>query len=142
MTSPVVLIVDDNDLNRKLVRDVLRAAGLDTLEAATGEEAIRLAREELPDLVLMDIRLPDLDGTAALRRLRDEAATAQLPVVALTALRGAREALLEAGFDDCLEKPIDAVAFPGEVRSFIGRRREAGTPDDREGSTLDGPRCA
>jgi two-component system, cell cycle response regulator DivK len=142
MTSPVVLIVDDNDLNRKLVRDVLRAAGLGTLEAATGEEGIRLAHKELPDLVLMDIRLSDLDGTEALRRLRAEQATARIPVVALTALRGASDVLLEAGFDACLEKPIDAVALPGQVRSFIGQPREAGTPGDREGGTLDGPGCA
>jgi two-component system, cell cycle response regulator DivK len=142
MTPPLVLIVDDNDLNRKLARDVLRTAGLDTVEAANGEEAIALALEQLPDLILMDLRLPDLDGSEALRRLRAEPATAHSMVVALTALRGARDALLGAGFDDCLEKPIDAVAFPGQVRSFIGRRREAGTPDGREGSTLDGPRRA
>ena len=142
MTSPVVLIVDDNDLNRKLVRDVLRAAGLDTLEAATGEDAIRLVRQELPDLVLMDIRLPDLDGTAALRRLEAEPATARIPVIALTALGGAGDVLRDAGFDDCLEKPIDAVALPGQVRNFIGRPREAGTPGAREGGTLDDPHCA
>jgi CheY-like chemotaxis protein len=142
MMPPLVLIADDSDLNRKLAQDVLRAAGLETLEAVTGEAAIVLARRELPDLVLMDIRLPDLDGVEALRRLRAEPATAHIPVVALTALRDAREALLEAGFDDCLEKPIDTVAFPGQVRSFIGRPREAGTPGDREGSTLDDPHCA
>ena len=140
MTRPLILIVDDNDLNRKLARDVLQAAGLETLEATGGEEAIALAREQLPDLVLMDIRLPDLDGSEAVRRLRADAATAHIPVVALTALRGARAALLEAGFDDCLEKPIDAVAFPRQIRSFIGRR-EAGPPEDREGSTLDDSRC-
>ena len=97
MTPPVVLIVDDNELNRKLARDVLRAAGLDTLEAASGEEAIGLAREQLPDLVLMDLRLPDLDGTEALRRLRAEPATAHIPVVALTALSGARDGAPRGG---------------------------------------------
>jgi two-component system, cell cycle response regulator DivK len=141
MTPPLVLIVDDNDLNRKLARDVLRAAGLDTVEAANGEEAIALAREQLPDLILMDLRLPDLDGSEALRRLRAEPATAHIMVVALTALTGARAALLEAGFAGYIEKPIDAVAFPRQVRGFTGAG-EAGTPDDREGSTLDGPRHA
>jgi CheY-like chemotaxis protein len=139
MTPPLILVVDDNDLNRKLACDVLRASGLDTIEAARGEEAIALAREQLPELVLLDIRLPDLDGTEALRRLRADPATAHIPVVALTALRDARGPLREAGFDDCLEKPIDVVTFPAQVRVLAGRR-EAGTPVVREGSTLDGPR--
>ena len=141
MTAPVVLIVDDSDLNRKLARDVLRAAGLDTLEAASGEEAIDLARVRLPDVILMDLRLPDLDGGEAVRRLRALPATASIPVVAVTAVTGARDALLEAGFAGYIEKPIDTVAFPRQVRSFTDAG-EAGTPDDREGSTLDGPRHA
>ncbi len=85
MTAPVVLIVDDSDLNRKLARDVLRASGLATLEAASGEEAIELARARLPDVILMDLRLPDLDGTEAVRRLEAHPATARIPVVAVTA---------------------------------------------------------
>ena len=92
-------------------------------------------------MILLDLRLPDLDGSEALRRLRAEPATAHIPVVAVTALTGARAALLEAGFDGYIEKPIDAVAFPHQVRSFTGAG-EAGTPDEREGSTLDGPRHA
>ena len=139
MTQPLILIVDDNELNRKLARDVLGAAGLETLEAASGREAIELARARLPDVILLDLRLPDLDGGEALRRLQAEPATARIPVVAVTALAGARAALLEAGFAGYIEKPIDAVAFPHQVRSYAGAR-EAGTPNDREGSTLDGPR--
>ena len=141
MTAPVVLIADDSDLNRKLARDVLRASGLATLEAASGEEAIELARARLPDVILMDLRLPDLDGTEAVRRLKAHPATARIPVVAVTAVTGARTALLEAGFAGYIEKPIDAVAFPRQVRSFTGAG-VAGTPDAREGSTLDGPRHA
>lgn len=118
---------------------MLEAAGFDTLEAASGEDAIALARDQLPDLVLMDLRLPDLDGTQTLQRLRAEPATALIPVVALTALTGARQALLDAGFDGVLEKPIDVVAFPGEVRAS-SVRRGAGTVSNREGGTLDGPR--
>ena len=139
MTAPVVLIVDDNELNRKLARDVLRASALDTLEAASGEEAIQLARAQLPEVILMDIRLPDLDGAEALRRLKAHPDTACIPVVAVTALAGARTALLAAGFAGYIEKPIDAVAVPRQVRGFIDPR-VAGTPDAREGSTLDGPR--
>jgi two-component system cell cycle response regulator DivK len=116
MTPLVVLIVDDDARNRKLARDVLGLAGFETLEAAGGEDAIALAREQLPDLVLMDIRLPDLDGSEALRRLKAEPATANIPVVALTAVAGAREALLEAGFAGYIEKPIDVQELPAQVR--------------------------
>jgi two-component system, cell cycle response regulator DivK len=119
MKPLVVLIVDDNPRNRKLARDVLRMAGFDTLEAATGEDALVLAHERLPDLVLMDLRLPDLDGSEAARRLKARPSTAHIPVVALTALTGAQDAFLESGFDGYLEKPIDAVAFPAQVRGFL-----------------------
>lgn len=121
MTPLFVLIVDDNDLNRKLARDVLHASGLETIEAANGEEALAIARARLPDVILMDIRLPDLDGTQALLLLKENRATAGIPVIAMTALKGARETLLEAGFSGYIEKPIDAVEFPGQVRSFAGR---------------------
>ncbi len=88
MTSdlPLVLIVDDNDRNRKLARDVLVAAGFRTLEAATAAEAIALTSEHLPDVVLMDLRLPDADGAEAVRTLRAEPRTSRIPVVAVTAL--------------------------------------------------------
>ena len=116
MTALVVLVVDDDARNRKLARDVLRLAGFDTLEAASGEDAIALTGEQLPDLVLMDIRLPDLDGSEALRRLKADPATAHIPVVALTAVTGAREAFLEAGFAGTIEKPIDVLELPAQVR--------------------------
>jgi two-component system, cell cycle response regulator DivK len=122
MTPPLVLIVDDNDLNRKLARDVLRASGLETIEAASGEDAIAIARKRLPDVILMDIRLPDLDGTEALLRLNANPATAGIPVIAMTALEGAREPLLEAGFSGYIEKPIDALEFPEQVRSVAEHR--------------------
>ena len=120
MTAPVVLIADDSDLNRKLARDVLRASGLATLEAASGEEAIELARARLPDVILMDIRLPDMDGTDALRRLKAAEATASIPIVALTslAMKGDRERLLADGFDGYLEKPIDIREFPDQIRRY------------------------
>ena len=84
----LVLIVDDNEQNAKLVRDVLEAAGMRTLSAATAAEALALARRHRPDLVLMDLRLPDLDGIEAARQLRADAATADIPVVALSASPG------------------------------------------------------
>ena len=122
MTPPVVLVVDDDARNRKLVRDVLRRAGLGTIEAAGAEDALALARAHVPDLVLMDLRLPDLDGAEAARRLKADPATAHIPVVALTAVAGARNALLEAGFAGCVEKPIDVQALPDEVRRLCAAR--------------------
>ncbi len=116
MTRLVVLIVDDDARNRKLVRDVLGVAGFDALEAANGEEAISLALERHPHVILMDLRLPDLDGAEALRRLKADSATAAIPVVAVTAIAGARAPLLEAGFAGYIEKPIDVQALPAEVR--------------------------
>jgi two-component system cell cycle response regulator DivK len=116
----LVLVVDDNDKNRKLAREVLSLGGLRALEASTGAEGIALALEHLPDAVLMDIRLPDMDGTEALRRLKEDERTANIPVIALTslAMKGDREALLAAGFDGYLEKPIAVREFPEQVRAF------------------------
>jgi two-component system cell cycle response regulator DivK len=118
--GPLVLIVDDNERNRKLVRDVLQWAGFGTLEAATAGDAIALASEHLPDVVLMDLRLPDADGTDAVRVLKATRRTAGIPVVAVTAVPlDAREGwLLEAGFVGYIAKPIDVDELPGLVRGF------------------------
>jgi two-component system cell cycle response regulator DivK len=121
---PLVLIVDDNDRNRKLASDVLRLARFRTLEAATAAEGIALASEHLPDVVLMDLRLPDMDGAEAARMLRAEPRTSRIPVVAVTALRlDAREAwLVEAGFSGVVLKPIDTDSLPDLVRAFCARQ--------------------
>ena len=132
-----ILIVDDDERNRKLVRDVLEAAGLATIEAQNGAEALDLVRVRRPAVVLLDVRLPDLDGTEVVRRLRADPATRPIPVIAVTALAGAAGELVAAGFDGCLEKPIDAVALPAQVRGFAVRQGDAGLPADREGGTLD-----
>jgi two-component system, cell cycle response regulator DivK len=120
---PLVLIVDDNEKNLKLARDVLRAAGLHTLEAARGDEAIVLATDHRPDVVLLDLRLPDMNGEDVARELRRGAETERIPVVALSASRYAwsSDQLLAAGFDGYLQKPIDVRAFPGQVRGFCQR---------------------
>ena len=126
MTSPrseLALVVDDNEKNLKLARDVLRHAGFRTLEASTGGAAVTLAVEQLPDVILMDIRLPDIDGTMAVRELKNDARTAAIPVVALTsfAMKGDRERFIAAGFDGYIEKPISVRDFPGEVRAYCRR---------------------
>jgi two-component system cell cycle response regulator DivK len=117
---PLVLIVDDNTKNLKLARDVLLAAGFRTLEAATAGDGIALANEHLPDVVLMDLRLPDMDGTEAARTLADGFRTAAIPVVALSSLAFDDDTawLSDAGFAGYLEKPIDVLAFPDQVRHY------------------------
>jgi two-component system cell cycle response regulator DivK len=117
---PLILIVDDNDRNRKLARDVLRIARFRTLEAGTAAEAIALASEHLPDVILMDLRLPDLDGTEAAGVLRAEQRTSRIPIVAMTALPldGREDWLFEAGFAGYIVKPIDIDEFPDVVRRF------------------------
>ena len=124
MADELVLIVDDNEKNVKLARDVLRFAGFRTVQAGSGGEGVSLATEHLPDVILMDIRLPDMDGTAALRRLREDERTARIPVVALTsfAMKGDRERFLAEGFDGYLEKPISVTNFPDEVRRYCAGR--------------------
>lgn len=121
-SGPLVLIVDDSEKNRKLARDVLRAAGIGTLEAGTAAEALALAAERVPDVILLDINLPDMVGTDVARELRNRARTADIPVVALTALpeAGGHDWLLKTGFAGFLSKPIDVRAFPGQVRGFCG----------------------
>lgn len=120
MSGELVLLVEDHELNLELARDVLQLRGFRTLEARTGAEGFHLARTHRPDLVVLDIQLPDMDGLAALRWLRAEPATARLPVVALTAfaMREDRERLLAAGFDGYLAKPLDVRTFPEQVHQY------------------------
>jgi two-component system, cell cycle response regulator DivK len=118
--GPLVLIVDDNQKNLKLARDVLRAAGFRTLEADRGAEGVALAAEHLPDVILMDLRLPDMDGADAARKLANGSRTSAIPVVALSALalEGGVAWLLANGFAGHLEKPIDIQEFPHQVRRY------------------------
>ncbi|HEX5902891.1 MAG TPA: response regulator [Actinomycetota bacterium] len=117
---PDVLIVDDNEKNRKLAASLLSAAGFRTIEAATATVAIELAAEHVPDVVLMDLRLPDIDGAEAARRLGDDERTAAIPIVALSALslEGNDDWLQAAGFAGWLEKPIRVDTFADQVRGY------------------------
>jgi len=120
MTGERILVVEDNEKNMKLFRDVLGATGYLTLEATTGGEAVEMATEHTPDLVLMDIQMPDIDGVEALRRLRADARTASLRVLAVTAqaMQGDREHFLAAGFDGYLSKPVNVQELLGTVRRY------------------------
>ena len=122
MTPRRILVVEDNPLNLKLVRDVLSFAGYDVVEAQSGEEGLRVAQQDPPDLVLMDLQLPGIDGTETLRRLRQGPLGPEVPVVAVTALAMAedKERAAHAGFDGYIEKPISPRALPGQIEAFLG----------------------
>jgi CheY-like chemotaxis protein len=123
MAGERILVVEDNETNMKLVRDVLQAKGYSTLEATTGEDAVELARTLDPALVLMDVQLPGIDGVEALARLRQDERTASIPVLALTAqaMSGDRERFLEVGFDGYLSKPVDVAELIEAVREACDR---------------------
>lgn len=129
MAGERILIVEDNEKNIKLLRDVLAVHGYRTIEARSGEEAIAIARAERPQLVLMDIQLPRMDGVTALRALRELPETAAVPVLAVTAfaMKHDRERLLAAGFDDYVEKPVDIRELPALVGSYL-----VSTPSETE----------
>jgi len=116
----LILIVEDNDKNLKLTRDVLRFHGFATVEATSGEEGVALAVEHGPDLVLMDIALPGIDGVEATQRLKADPSTAAIPIVALTAsvMQADRTRFEAAGFAGLIPKPIDVVTFPDQVLAF------------------------
>ena len=118
----LILIVEDNEKNMKLVRDVLQVKGYATLEAGTAEDGIRLANEQKPDLVLMDIQLPGMNGIEALGVLRADPATAKIPVIAVTAsvMQQDRKLITEAGFDAYIGKPINLKEFLATVRKCLG----------------------
>jgi two-component system, cell cycle response regulator DivK len=119
----LILIVEDNEKNMKLVRDVLRVKGYATLEATTAEEGIQLAVEHRPDLVLMDIHLPGMNGIEARRVLRADPATANIPVIAVTAsvMQQDRKQITEAGFEGYVGKPINLKEFLGAVQAMLAR---------------------
>jgi two-component system, cell cycle response regulator DivK len=127
VTPRRILVVEDNPLNLKLVRDVLQVAGYDVIEAQSGEEGLRLAREDPPDLVLMDLQLPGIDGTETLHRLRQQGLGPDVPVVAVTAFAMAedRERASRNGFDGYIEKPISVRALPGQIEAFLAGASEA-----------------
>ena len=121
----VVLIVEDNDKNLKLARDLLQFAGLRTLEATSAEDGIAIAVREHPDIVLMDIQLPGMDGIAALRKLREDDRTSGIPIVALTAsvMQADRDRFEAAGFDAFMQKPVEVRTFAAEVRRLSAKGR-------------------
>lgn len=125
----LVLIVEDNEKNMKLARDVLQAKGYSTVEAVTGEEGVKLAKERKPDLVLMDIQLPGISGIEAFKQIRTDAKTKAIPVIALTAsvTPTDRTAITAAGFDAFLGKPINLKEFVETVRRLVEGAKKGNT---------------
>jgi two-component system cell cycle response regulator DivK len=123
MAGELILIIEDNEKNRRLVRDVLQFKGYQTIESETGEEGVDLARSRQPALVLMDIQLPGIDGITALQRLRDDPATRGIRVMAVTAsaMTQDRQTILAAGFDGYQSKPINVKAFLEAVQELLAR---------------------
>jgi CheY-like chemotaxis protein len=128
MASETVLIVEDNPVNRKLLVTVLRPHGYHLLTAVDGEEAVAMAMQELPHLILMDLQLPRMNGYTATQLLKEHPATANIPVIALTAhaMPEERRHAQEIGFDGYITKPIDTRLFPSQVRLFLEQARLAG----------------
>ena len=124
MANELILIVEDNEKNRKLVRDVLTFTGYRLAEAETGEEGVRLAKALRPDLVLMDIQLPGINGIAALGQIRDDPAIRDTPVIAVTAsaMTQDRQKIMAAGFNGYQSKPINVKDFLAAVRAMLDRK--------------------
>ena len=121
----LILIIEDNEKNLKLVRDVLRVKGYETIEATNAEDGMRLAVERAPDLVLMDIQLPGMNGIEARGVLRANPATSAIPVIAVTAsvMQQDRNQITDAGFDGYVGKPINLKEFLDSVRATLERKR-------------------
>jgi two-component system cell cycle response regulator DivK len=125
MAGELILIIEDNEKNRKLVRDVLQVKGYQTIESETAEEGLKLALEKFPALILMDIQLPGIDGITALKQLRADPKTKGIPVIAITAsaMTHNRTTMLAEGFDGYQTKPISVKDFLEEVRRVLDRAK-------------------
>jgi two-component system, cell cycle response regulator DivK len=123
MAGELILVVEDNEKNRKLVRDVLTFKGYSIVEADNGEDGVRLAGERLPKLILMDIQLPGIDGIEALRRIRANETTRAIPIIAVTAsaMDRDRQQIMAAGFDGYQSKPLNVKEFMAAVEAILAR---------------------
>ena len=121
----VILIVEDNEKNMKLVRDVLQFKGYTTIEAMTGNDGVRLAKEHKPDVILMDIQLPDIDGITALAQIRENSDTQRIPIIAVSAsvMPDEQQRIVASGFDAYVTKPINVKDFLGVVEKFARKVR-------------------
>lgn len=125
MMSQKILVVEDNDRNRRLMRILLKSKGYEVIEATTGEEAMNYLKDQKPDLILMDIQLPHTDGLELTRKIKSTKATSDIPIVAVTAyaMKGDRERILEAGCDGYISKPINTREVPLVIAKILGNKK-------------------
>jgi CheY-like chemotaxis protein len=130
-----VLVAEDNAVNRELLRELLEARGYTVTEACDGQEALRMIEQTHPDILLLDIGMPVLDGFAVIRKIRENPSLATLPVLAVTAyaMQGDRENVLKSGFDGYLSKPVNARALAGELERLLRKPEETQTHDAQPG---------
>ena len=131
MAGEIILVVEDNPLNLELVTDILEAQGYRIQQATTGADALSSIESERPDLILMDIQLPGLDGLTVTGAIKDNPKTRDIPVIALTAhaMRGDEDKAREAGCDGYISKPIDTRQLPVTVREFLERDTSENQPE-------------
>ena len=124
MAGEKVLLVEDNEVNRRLAEFLLRSAGYQVVEAATAQEAFEILKTDRPDLILMDVQLPGMDGLEATKKIKENPATRDIPVVAITsyAMKGDREKALAAGCVGYISKPIDKATFAQQIATYIGKK--------------------
>ena len=132
MPKKKILIVEDNDANRLLITDVMKYYGYAIIEALNGEEGVRAAREQRPDLIFMDMQMPVMDGFTATRILKNDPATRDIKIVALTsfAMAGDKETILAAGADEYIAKPVNTRELPGAVKKLLDRAVDPGSAPD------------
>jgi len=126
--SKTVLIVEDNELNMKLFHDLLEAQGYETLQTREGLQALALARQHRPDLILMDIQLPEISGLEVVKWLKEDEELSSIPIIAVTAfaMKGDEERILEGGCEAYLSKPISVMSFIATIKSFLGEHESVG----------------
>lgn len=119
--SAKILVVEDNEMNMQLVEYLLEEGGFQILKATSGEDALQIANSDIPDLILMDIHLPGMDGLTVVREMKNTEKTRRIPILALTAhaMRGDKDRFLEAGCDGYISKPIDVKTFVSSIEKFI-----------------------
>ncbi|MCF6157683.1 MAG: response regulator [wastewater metagenome] len=121
MSDKNVMVVEDNEKNRKLMRVILKANGYNVIEATTGEEALNLLKDQKPDIILMDIQLPGIDGITLVKHIKADATTNDIPIVAVTAyaMKGDEQKILDAGCNAYISKPINTQELPRIVEKYI-----------------------
>jgi len=121
MPDKNVMVVEDNEKNRKLMRVVLKAKGYNVIEAETGEEALNILRNQKPDIILMDIQLPGIDGITLIKQIKATTTLKDIPIIAVTAyaMKGDEEKIMEAGCDAYVSKPINTQELPLIVEKYI-----------------------